>query len=384
VADFGVYLHIPFCSVRCDYCAFATWTGREHLIGDYLAALRSDVERQIAGGMPPATSVFVGGGTPSLVPAEQLGEVIRAVPLAVGAEVTVECNPDDVDDQLVAVLLEVGVNRISLGVQSTQGHVLASLGRHHRPEHVARAVEAIRTAGVPSFNIDLIYGAVGESVADWTETVNDVIDAGPHHVAAYGLMVEPGTPLSAEPDRHPDDDDQADKYLETERLLASAGLANYEISNWARPGHESKHNRLYWAQGDYAGIGCAAHSHLAGRRWWNVRTPERYIERVATGASTEAAGEVLDPATRNAERLQLALRTSDGVPKDAFDEVTLDELADFVVPHPRDSERVVLTVEGRLLANELSTRLVEPGSVGPASTDPGVSVAVGGGNVRRR
>ena len=377
MAAFGVYLHIPFCSVRCDYCAFATWTDRHHLVDEYLAALRIDVEHHVAAGMPPATSVFVGGGTPSLVPASGLADVIGAIPIESGAEVTVECNPDDVDDRMVAALSAAGVNRISLGVQSTQEHVLASLGRHHRPEHVEQAVEAIRSGGIPSLNVDLIYGAVGETLDEWTRTVRDVVAIEPDHVAAYGLMVEPGTPLAAEPDRHPDDDDQADKYLAAERLLTDGGLANYEISNWAQPGHESRHNQLYWAQGDYAGIGCAAHSHQRGRRWWNVRTPERYIAAVAAATPTEAAAETLDQPTQRAERLQLALRTRDGVPRSAFDESTLAELADFVVAHPDDADRVVLTVRGRLLANELSTRLLDVEA-------PGVSVALGAGNVRRR
>ena len=376
MADFGVYLHVPFCSVRCDYCAFATWTEREHLIDDYFAALRVDIQRQVAAGMPPATSIFVGGGTPSLVPPEKLGAVVRSIPTVPGAEVTVECNPDDVDDHLVTALVDSGVNRISLGVQSTQGHVLASLGRHHHHEHVADAVDAIRSGGVPSFNVDLIYGAVGESIDDWTQTMLDVIALEPHHVAAYGLMVEPGTPLAAEPDRHPDDDDQADKYLVAERLLAAVGLVNYEISNWARPGHESTHNRLYWAQGEYVGIGCAAHSHKVGRRWWNVRTPERYIQCVAAGVPTEAAGETSDERTRRAEGLQLALRTRDGVARNAFDEAILGDLEAFVVPHPDDAARVVLTVEGRLLANELSTRLIDA-----EDGEPGVSVALRAGNV---
>lgn len=376
MADFGVYLHVPFCSVRCDYCAFATWTEREHLIDDYFAALRVDIQRQVAAGMPPATSIFVGGGTPSLVPPEKLGAVVRSIPTVPGAEVTVECNPDDVDDHLVTALVDSGVNRISLGVQSTQGHVLASLGRHHHHEHVADAVDAIRSGGVPSFNVDLIYGAVGESIDDWTQTMLDVIALEPHHVAAYGLMVEPGTPLAAEPDRHPDDDDQADKYLVAERLLAAVGLVNYEISNWARPGHESTHNRLYWAQGEYVGIGCAAHSHKVGRRWWNVRTPERYIQCVAAGVPTEAAGETPDERTRRAEGLQLALRTRDGVARNAFDEAILGDLEAFVVPHPDDAARVVLTVEGRLLANELSTRLIDA-----EDGEPGVSVALRAGNV---
>ena len=178
---------------------------------------------------------------------------------------------------------------------------------------------AIRDAGMPTFNLDLIYGAAGESLADWTTTVESVLALEPPHVSAYALTIEPGTPLAAQPDRHPDDDDQADKYELVDSLLAGAGMENYEISNWATPGHECRHNLLYWRQQNYRGFGCAAHSHEDGRRWWNVRTPDRYIELVRAGASTEAAGETLDAPTREFERLELMLRMRDGVPLDALD-----------------------------------------------------------------
>src|SRR5205814_3626900 len=164
-----------------------------------------------------------------------------------------------------------------------------------------------------SFNVDLIYGAAGEAAADWAATLEAVLALDPPHVSAYALTVEPGTPLALDRGRHPDDDDQADKYLMSDQALSAAGLSSYAISNWARPGHECRHNLLYWSQGDYRGIGCAAHSHASGRRWWNMRTPERYIAAVGEGRSPEAAGEVLDDGTRELERLQLALRTRDGV-----------------------------------------------------------------------
>jgi oxygen-independent coproporphyrinogen-3 oxidase len=192
---------------------------------------------------------------------------------------------------------------------------------------------------------------VGESLESWRATVQSALDLQPPHVSAYGLTVEAGTPLAADAARHPDDDDQADKYEVADELLSAAGLANYEISNWSLPGHECRHNVLYWAQGDYLGFGCAAHSHRAGRRWWNVRTPDRYIELVDAGALTEAAGEVLDDETRRLEGLQLALRTRDGVPTEALDVEALDGLVEV------DGSRVVLTRSGRLLANELSVRL---------------------------
>jgi putative oxygen-independent coproporphyrinogen III oxidase len=351
VAGFGVYVHVPFCARRCDYCAFATWTDRGHLTGQYLGAVATEVDRAVAAGLPEATSVFVGGGTPSMVPGPLLVAVLRRIPLAPGAEVTVECNPDTVTAGLLESYRAGGVNRISLGVQSMVPHVLASLGRTHDPENVERAVALVRAAGFESFNLDLIYGGAGESLADWEATLAAAVALDPPHVSAYALTVEAGTPLADDPARHPDDDDQADKYVAADDALVAAGLTSYEISNWARPGHECRHNLLYWRQGDYLGVGCAAHSHRAGRRWWNVRTPERYLALVEAGQPAEAAGEDLDPESRRIEGLQLSLRTRDGVPAGALDTEGLEGLVEPA------GDRVVLTRDGRLLANELSTRL---------------------------
>jgi len=349
--EFGVYLHIPFCASRCDYCAFATWTDRHHLADAYLEACRTDIERAVARGMRTATTVFVGGGTPTQVDPELLGRVLDAIPIADGAEVTVECNPDDVTEDLLRTYRRHRVNRVSFGVQSMVNEVLNTLGRSHHPPAVVTAVEATRAVGIPSFNLDLIYGAAGETVAQWEHTVRAALALEPPHISAYGLTVEAGTPLADDEARWPDDDDQADKYELADDLLTAAGLENYEVSNWAVPGHESRHNRLYWAQGDYAGFGCAAHSHETGRRWWNVRTPDRYIELVAAGRSVESAGEHLDAETRRIEGLQLALRTREGVPHGVL---PADELVGFVEVR---GDRVVLTRRGRLMANEVSLRL---------------------------
>lgn len=350
---FGAYLHIPFCSTRCDYCAFATWTDRGHLVDRYLAGLAVEVDRAVADGLPDLTSVFVGGGTPTLVPAEGLVDVLARLPLAPGAEVTVEANPDTVTAESLRTYRAGGVTRMSFGVQSMRPHVLAALGRSHDPDNVRQAVAWSRDAGFETFNLDLIMGAAGESVDDWASSVEDVLALDPPHISAYGLTVEPGTPLAADPDRYPDDDDQADKYLLTEERLAAAGLRWYEVSNWARPGHECRHNGLYWQAGEYLGFGCAAHSHRAGRRWWNLRTPERYLDAVEAGQPTEAAGEDLDEGTRRLEALQLALRTRHGVPTTALDldDPNLDGLVDVV------GDRAVLTPDGRLLANEVAVRL---------------------------
>jgi putative oxygen-independent coproporphyrinogen III oxidase len=346
---FGVYVHVPFCGRRCDYCAFATWTDRAHLMAAYADACAAEIA---AADLPAATSVFFGGGTPSLLPASKLCAVLRTIVVADGAEVTVECNPDTVTAPLLDAYRSAGVTRLSFGVQSMVPHVLAALGRTHSPANVSRSVALARAAGFESLNLDLIYGGVGESLDDWRRSLSAVLDLDPPHVSAYALTVEPGTPLAADPARHPDDDDQADKYVLAEELLTAAGLASYEISNWARPGHECRHNLLYWHQGDYRGIGCAAHSHERGRRWWNVRTPERYIAAVEAGASPVAAEEVLDGEQQRVEGLQLALRTRAGVPVSALP--ALGSLDDLVAVH---GDQAVLTVRGRLLASEVATRL---------------------------
>jgi putative oxygen-independent coproporphyrinogen III oxidase len=342
---------VPFCAARCDYCAFATWTDRHHLQHAYLDACRVDIERAVAAGLPHATSVFVGGGTPSLVDPQQLVAVLDAVPKTPDCEVTVECNPDTVTPELVEVYSEGGVNRASLGVQSMVDHVLAGLGRTHNPANVRRAIELVQAAGIPTFNVDLIYGGTGETLDDWRRTLDGALALDPPHVSAYALTVEPGTPLADDPVRHPDDDDQADKYLLAAELLDEAGLDWYEISNWARPGHECRHNRLYWSMGEYQAFGCAGHSHRGGRRFWNVRTPERYIEAVTAGRTPVAAGERLDGDHRRLEALQLAVRTRGGVPTAAL---PVEQLGDLVTTH---DDRAVLTVRGRLLANEVALRL---------------------------
>lgn len=353
---FGVYIHIPFCAKKCDYCAFATFTDRHQLTSDYLTAMRTHIRRSVADSMPKATSVFVGGGTPTLVPADELISVLAEIPLASGAEVTVECNPDDITLAMMKSFRAGGVNRISIGVQSTVEHVLKSLGRTHKPENVVRSVAHVREAGFESFNLDIIYGAAGESISDWQKTVADVTSLDPPHVSAYGLTVEANTALASQLDRHPDDDDQADKYIIVDEIFSTTGLNNYEISNWAKSGHECEHNSLYWQQGNYEGFGSAAHAHLNGRRWWNVRTPERYIELVTAGESPESSSETLDAQTRKREALQLLVRTREGVPIGSFSDGDLDEMSELLEAR---QDRIVLTRAGRLLANEVAMRLID-------------------------
>ena len=300
---FGVYVHVPFCAARCDYCDFATWTDRAHLIDEYVAACVTDINRRrVDGELPSASSVFFGGGTPSLLAGESLAQILDAIPRDPDAEVTVECNPDSVSPPQLATIAAAGVNRCSFGVQSMVPHVLAALGRTHDPANVERAVTWARSAGIARISLDLIYGTPGESTADWRATLDRALELEPEHISAYALTVEPGTPMGrdvADGGRAaPDDDDQADKYEVTDAVLSAAGLEWYEISNWARPGAESRHNLLYWQGHDYGAIGCAAHGYTSGRRWWNVRTPERYIEAINAGRSPEGGDERLDPVAR--------------------------------------------------------------------------------------
>jgi len=396
----GVYVHIPFCATRCDYCDFATWTDRDGLINEYVEACRVDVagwrDREV---LDAATSVFFGGGTPSLLPSERLLAILAEIPLAPGAEVTVECNPDAADAVKLAAYRAGGVTRLSFGVQSMQSHVLAALNRTHDPANVARAVSAARSAGFETFNLDLIYGTPGESLADWRDTLDRALELEPPHVSAYALTIEPGTALGqrvAAGAPAPDDDDQAAKYEVADDRLHQGGLDWYEVSNWARPGHVCRHNLLHWSCGDYVPIGCAAHGHRAGRRWWNVRTPERYLALVGAGDDPTGGSEDLDGSQRREERFALALRTAAGavLPEPGAPEPGAPELggpgeARFREECVRlaeagllvtDGRRVVLTRRGRLLATDVTARLLVAGaasgssgraSSGRASSGPG-------------
>jgi putative oxygen-independent coproporphyrinogen III oxidase len=357
VAPFGVYVHVPFCRARCDYCAFATWTDKDHLISEYVAAVHAELARRRgAGTIRPATSVFFGGGTPSRVPAAGLCSVLSAIERRAGAEVTVECNPEDADEERLGVYRDAGVTRLSLGIQSTSERVLRSLGRRHGTGALARVAAAVAAVGFESWNVDLIIGDTAEDDADLDRTLDDVLglDAPPPHVSAYALTPEPGTPLGDDPSRHPDDDVVARRYERVDARLTAAGYRWEELSNWALPGHEARHNWLYWTGGEYAGVGCAAHSHLGGVRSWNVRTPQRYCDHLARGDDPTAGREMLDAATRSFEVAALLLRTRRGVPADSFEDVAA--LEDLVERH---DDRVVLTVRGRLLANQVSVLLRE-------------------------
>jgi putative oxygen-independent coproporphyrinogen III oxidase len=323
--EFGVYVHIPFCLRRCHYCDFNTYEGQEGLHAAYVDALVEHIDSSVVDA-PPATSVFFGGGTPTLLASSQLARVLAAIGRAVGieadAEITVEANPETVDRASFERLLAAGFNRFSVGVQSLAPHVLDGLGRTHSGERAADVLADARRAGVTDLNADLIYGSPWERASDWAATLQQTTEAGPDHVSAYALTIEEATPLATlvatgrVPDVDPDV--QADRFGVAQELLAGAGYQRYEVSNWARPGRASRHNVLYWCAGDYLGFGAGAHGHISGRRFWSLARPRDFVAAVQRGASVEAGNERLDPVRRAAEAAVLGLRLSSGIDLDGL------------------------------------------------------------------
>src|SRR5258708_2911752 len=327
---FGVYVHVPFCATRCGYCDFNTYTATELGPGatrdSYAAQAIEEIRlaRRVLGpAASPARSVFFGGGTPTLLPAADLGAILRAIGaefgLAPGAEVTAEANPESEDQRSLAELRSSGFTRISIGMQSAVSRVLAVLDRKHEPGRPERCVAWARSAGFEHVSLDLIYGTPGESDEDWTRSLRSALSAGPDHMSGYALIVEEGTRLAARIRRGdlpaPDDDAIADRYLAADELLAAAGLHWYEGSNWAAsPEPMCRHNLLYWTGGDWWGIGPGAHSPVGGTRWWDLRHPAAYAARLAAGGSPALAREILTPAERRTEPIMLATRLASGSP----------------------------------------------------------------------
>jgi oxygen-independent coproporphyrinogen-3 oxidase len=356
--NFGVYVHVPFCAHRCDYCAFATYADRDHLMDDYVEAVLAEIAGARELGLRTATSVFFGGGTPSRLTAEQLLRILDAIPRADDAEITVECNPEDASLERLRTYFDGGVTRMSFGVQSTQPAVLADLGRRHGIMAHREVSQAVTAAGFATWNMDLIVGSRAENLNDVRRTLDDLLllEHPPPHISCYALTPEPATPLGRDPARHPDEDETADAYDLVGEVLYEHGYLWEEISNWAKPGHECRHNHVYWDHEDYAGFGSAAHSHDHGRRYWNVRTPDRYIELIRRGESPLGGDEFVDEASQRFERESLALRTSRGVPLEAFD--SLEEIKHLVQV---DHGQVTLTPKARLVANQVIVRLRSAG-----------------------
>ena len=372
---FGVYVHIPFCTHRCHYCDFNTYEGQDDLHGTYVDALVADIDRW-AGERRPATSVFSGGGTPTLLAPHQLGRILRAVEetcgIASGAEVTVEANPETVDERSFEGLLAVGFNRVSIGVQSLVPKVLVGLGRTHSPERALDALAAARRAGFSDVSADLIYGSPWESDADWVTSLSGVIDAAPDHVSAYALTIEEATPLATlvatgrVPDIDPDL--QAARHAVADDLLGAAGYERYEVSNWARPGRASAHNVLYWCAGDYLGFGAGAHGHIDGERYWTTRLPRDFIGAVADGVTTRAGDETVAGTERAGEALMLGLRLASGIDTDSFADrfgsselsvrgAAIDDLCREGLLE-RSGSTLRMSARGTMLASEIAVRLL--------------------------
>jgi len=379
---FGIYVHVPFCTTRCGYCDFNTYTAAELGTGPAAVSPRSYPDlaiaeirfaRQVLGDRDvPVSTVFFGGGTPTLLPPAALGGVLRAIDaefaLAPGAEVTTEANPESVDEAGLNDLRARGFTRVSFGMQSAVPEVLAVLDRVHQPGRPARCAAWARAAGFEHVSLDLIYGTPGESDADWRRSLDAAVAARPDHVSAYALTVEAGTRLAARVRRGelaaPDDDVLADRYLAADEVLTAAGYGWYEISNWAAGvAARCAHNLLYWTGGDWWGVGPGAHSHVGGTRWWNVRHPAAYGARIAAGNSPGQAREVLSDAERQLERVMLLIRLAEGCPvailgpagRANAESVVADGLARAMA-----GDRIVLTRRGRLLADTVTRKLTEP------------------------
>jgi len=377
---FGVYVHVPFCTVRCGYCDFNTYTLTELGVDGASVGTYADValrELELATGVlgptaPTVKTVFFGGGTPTVMAASDLVRVLDGIRarfgLADGAEVTTEANPDSVTPASLQALAAGGFTRVSIGMQSAVPHVLATLERTHNPVNVAKAVEAARAAGL-KVSVDLIYGTPGESLVDWRTSLDTAIDLAPDHISAYALVVEEGTKLGALVRRGqvpaPEDDDEAAKYEIADQTLNEAGFGWYEVSNWARSNADRcRHNEGYWTDGDWWGVGPGAHSHVGGVRWWNVKHPNVFATRLNDGVSPAAGRELLTDEQRYDERVLLGVRLVGGLPIDDLRPEGSAAVAGLIAegmvdgPSALRPRRVVLTLRGRLLADVVVRRLL--------------------------
>jgi putative oxygen-independent coproporphyrinogen III oxidase len=390
--NLGVYVHVPFCRVRCGYCDFNTYTSdelrgarREDYASQALAEVRQAELVLARAGLPQraVSTVFFGGGTPTMLPVTDLARMLASVRdgwgLAPGAEVTTEANPDSVDADYLLALKAAGFTRISFGMQSAIPHVLATLERTHDPERIPLVVRWARDAGL-DVSLDLIYGTPGESLDDWRVSLEHAVEQEPDHLSAYALIVEDGTKLARQIRRGeiatPDDDLAADMYELADDLLGGAGYEWYEVSNWARGSaapadnlldgaeHRSRHNLAYWQGHDWWGIGPGAHSHIGGVRWWNVKHPAAYADRIAAGHSPAAGRETLDAETQRVERVLLTTRIRDGLPMAELTPSGRTAVAGLIADELVDAASALhgtirLTLRGRLLADAVVRRLLD-------------------------
>lgn len=378
---FGLYVHIPFCAVRCGYCDFNTYTATElgggasqdAFADTAISEVRLAAKVLTDSGLParPLSTVFFGGGTPTLLPAEDLARILGAAVkewgLEEGAEVTTEANPDSVTQESLALLKNAGFTRVSFGMQSAVPHVLKVLDRTHTPSRVPQVVQWAREAGL-AVSLDLIYGTPGESLDDWRFSLKTALSYEPDHISAYALIVEDGTKLAAQIRRGEvpgiDDDDHADKYELADQLIGEAGLSWYEVSNWSRtPQQACRHNLAYWRGDDWWGVGPGAHSHVGGVRWWNVKHPTAYAGRLAQGLSPAAGRETLDAETRDVERVMLEARLVSGLAIATLGESGRHAVAGLMAEGLVDAAAaikgtLVLTLKGRLLADAVVRRIL--------------------------
>lgn len=379
--NLSFYVHIPYCVKRCGYCDFNTYTPGELKNGvdsvaavsegyiDALLAELSLAQRRV--GKREISTIFFGGGTPTLLPPAHLGRVLDALDdsfgLASNCEITTEANPDSVDATSLKQLREVGFNRISFGVQSVKAHVLQVLDRTHNSARVGEVVQAARSAGFSSISLDLIYGTPGESVDDFMESIDFALALPVDHLSAYALIVEQGTKFGAAVKRGeiimPNDDETAEKYVALDARMVEAGFDWYELSNWAKPDHESRHNQAYWLSSDWWGLGAGAHSHLNGERWWNIKHPQSYIDAAKKGNSPAAGSEILTNDDKLVEDLMLRIRMREGLSLSGFTAEQHEKLSKFNERELFDAKsweqnRIVLSLKGRLLADQIVRELL--------------------------
>ena len=379
--NLAFYIHIPYCVKRCGYCDFNTYTPSELKITEGLAQISNSyidlilMEIKAAkvqvGQSVNVPSIFFGGGTPSLMQPDDIGRVISTIKseftLLPDAEITMECNPDTVTKESLAAFRAIGVNRVSFGMQSAVKHVLATLDRTHNPKNLLQVTTWAKEVGFSEISVDLIYGTPGESLADWQTSIDAALTLPITHISAYALIIEEGTKLAAQIKRgevaQVDDDLTAEKYLVADKAFTAAGFEWYELSNWAKSGSLSKHNLAYWLGDNWWGAGPGAHSHLNGKRFWNVKHPNLYKERVLANHSPVADSEVLEELQIESERLMLSLRLPSGVDKQSLNELQLAELSSYVESGHLDQAnwnqgRATLTLDGRLIADRILRQIL--------------------------
>jgi len=371
MSNLSFYIHIPYCTKRCGYCDFNTYTPNELREGGTLAAVSEGfidaliAEVTFAARTQTTTipTIFFGGGTPSLMPAQELGRVLDLLKqrweFAPDIEITMECNPDTLTLQSLEAYRAIGINRISMGMQSANSKVLNVLDRTHNPENVAKSVENARAAGFENISLDLIYGTPGETLAEWQETVQTALSYQIDHLSAYALIVEDGTKLAAKIKRQeiakPDDDLMAQMYLRVDQLATSAGLNWYELSNWGRP---ALHNLIYWRNQNWWGLGPGAHSHVDGVRWWNVKHPTKYQEQLKKFESPMQDRETLTAAQKRDEEIMLKIRLREGLSISDLSEAQIKILAEYPAEVTQIGENFVLNEKGRLIADRIVRSLV--------------------------